>query len=330
MSGGPRTALRQGIASFLGSIRDTHPGCPAPSPDPALALSGRHERHDHPAPPRRLAPAPARRRGAEGGPARNRAPFRPCHRDAEPRAPGGHRRAGLGLSAAHSRGPAHGPGLHTADDALPDGKDRPVRREGGGEGRHHRRGQALPRRGDHQLGLGRARLRQGAPRARGDGRDRPAALRPRRGHGRRHRHLRPRGGVHRPRARPDPPEHPRPARGDGTHHDPRRRGLCAGRRRGHRRDDHHPSPCHQPQPPSGGRDPAALLLPAGGQARRAPAGAARRRDLGRCLVLPRDRQRAACRRGKGKRLRLRGLLHGDEHALDPGAGVRGGRRARPA
>ncbi len=97
-----------------------------------------------------------------------------------------------------------------------------------------------------------------------------------------------------------------------------------------RRHDHHASPRHQPQPHPRRRHPAALLLPAGGQARNAPARAAAGRDQRRGALLPRHRQRAACRRAQGTCLRLRGLLHRDQHAVDPRAGVRGGGRAGPA
>jgi dihydroorotase len=50
--------------------------------------------------------------------------------------------------------------------------------------------------------------------------------------------------------------------------------LCHGGPGRYRGDDHHAPPDDQPQPHARGRHPAALLLPARGQARDAPAGAA--------------------------------------------------------
>jgi dihydroorotase len=64
--------------------------------------------------------------------------------------------------------------------------------------------------------------------------------------------------------------------------------------------------------------------------RDAPAGAAGRRDLGQSALLPRHRQRAACRRGQGNRLRLRGRVLGHQHDELPRPCLRGGGRARPA
>jgi hypothetical protein len=109
-------------------------------------------------------------------------------------------------------------------------------------------------------------------------------------------------------------------------------GIAYVSRRGgrYRGDDHHASPDDQPQPHAGGRHPAALLLPARGQALDAPAGAAGRRDLGQSALLPRHRQRAACRRCEGNRLRLRGRVLGHQHDELPRPCVRGGGRARQA
>jgi dihydroorotase len=67
----------------------------------------------------------------------------------------------------------------------------------------------------------------------------------------------------------------------------------------------------------------ALLLPARGQARRAPPCPARRRHLWRCAVLLGHRQRAAYRPAQGERLRLRGMLYRDQHDVDPRACIRG-------
>jgi dihydroorotase len=47
-------------------------------------------------------------------------------------------------------------------------------------------------------------------------------------------------------------------------------------------------------------------------------------------LFPRHRQRPARGPAEGGRLRLRGMLHRDQYAVDPGRGLRAGRRARPA
>ncbi len=77
-----------------------------------------------------------------------------------------------------------------------------------------------------------------------------------------------------------------------------------------------------------GRHPAALLLPAGAQARGAPPGAGGRGDLGQPALLPRHRQRAACGAPEGACGRLRRLLHRAQRARAVCAGLRRGRRAR--
>ena len=62
-----------------------------------------------------------------------------------------------------------------------------------------------------------------------------------------------------------------------------------------RRRDRHSAPSrHQPQRDVRRRPPPACLLPAGGEARAAPAGGAPRRHLGLGEILPRHRQRPAC------------------------------------
>ena len=76
-----------------------------------------------------------------------------------------------------------------------------------------------------------------------------------------------------------------------------------------RRDDHRAPPAVQPQCDLSRRHPAALLLPAGAQARDAPAGAGRCGDLGQRPILSRHRQRAACGAAEGTRHRLRRLLY---------------------
>ena len=131
--------------------------------------------------------------------------------------------------------------------------------------------------------------------ARGDGEARHAAAGPWRGDRSRGRHLRPRGGVHRPGAGAAAPAPSRAEDRAGAHHD---RG--GGRIRRSARpepggDDHAASPDHQPQRDLQRRHPAASLLPADRQARGAPPGAAPGRDLGRPAILPRHRHRAAHR-----------------------------------
>ncbi len=74
---------------------------------------------------------------------------------------------------------------------------------------------------------------------------------------------------------------PGSARRHGTYHDARGRCLCPRGRAGPCRDHHHASPCHQPQPHPGRRHPAALLLPAGRQARDPSPRPAAGRDIGR-------------------------------------------------
>ena len=74
---------------------------------------------------------------------------------------------------------------------------------------------------------------------------------------------------------------------------------------------------------------AARLLPAGRQARGAPARGAQGGDLGLAQILPRHRQRAARARAPRNRLRLRRHLQRAVRARKLCDGVRGGRRARP-
>ena len=75
------------------------------------------------------------------------------------------------------------------------------------------------------------------------------------------------------------------------------------------RHDHRAPPAPEPQRAVPGRHPPAPLLPAGAQARGAPRGAGRGRDLRQPQVLPRHRQRAALARRQGSGLRLRRHLH---------------------
>ena len=70
---------------------------------------------------------------------------------------------------------------------------------------------------------------------------------------------------------------------------------CRAERRG---DDHAAASASQPQRAVRRRPAAACLLPAGRQAREAPAGRSRGGDLGLAQILPRHRQRAARARAK--------------------------------
>src|SRR5437879_5736315 len=113
-----------------------------------------HARH---APPRRLAPAPARRRVAGRGAALQCGALCARHRDAEPRAAGHEHRGRPRLPRPHPRGtPAGGP-VRAVDDALSDRhharrRDRARPRE-----RLRARLQALPGGRDHPFRGGRHR-----------------------------------------------------------------------------------------------------------------------------------------------------------------------------
>ena len=137
-------------------------------------------------------------------------------------------------------------------------------------------------------------------------RDRHAAARPWRGDRSRRRHLRPRGGVHRarPRARwsRDLPalkivfEHITTAEAAA---------FVDGAGPEHRRDGHAAASGHQPQRHVRRRHQAARLLPAGRQARAAPAGGPRAR---RSRARPNSSSAPTARRtrsSEGSRLRLR-------------------------
>ena len=112
-------------------------------------------------------------------------------------------------------------------------------------------------------------------------------------------------------------------------HDDRGRALRRGVAQP-RGDAHRAPPDPEPEPHAGRRHPAALLLPAGGQAREASAGAAAGGDGRRPALLPRHRQRAAREGRQGGRLRLRRRLHRPGGARLPRACLRGGGRARAA
>ena len=178
--------------------------------------------------------------------------------------------------------------------------------------------------------IGRHRHPQHLSGARADAADRHGAVRPWRGHRPGRRRVRPRGGVHRPRAasgwsRDFPAlkivfEHITTA--DAVRF---RRAIGANVAR----DGHAAASDHQPQCHLRWRAEAPRLLPAGRQAREAPARGAQSRDLGLAQILPRHRQRAARARGQGIGLRLRRHLQRAVRARKLCDRVRGGRRARP-
>ena len=98
----------------------------------------------------------------------------------------------------------------------------------------------------------------------------------------------------------------------------------------HRRHHHRAPPALQPQRDLHRRHPAALLLPAGAQARDAPRRAGRGRHQRQRPLLPRHRQRAAPGAPEGARARLRRLLHRAHRDRAVRRGLRQRRRARQA
>ena len=89
----------------------------------------------------------------------------------------------------------------------------------------------------------------------------------------------------------------------------RRSGRVRRSQRAQCRRHHHPAPSrHQPQRHVRRRHPPAPVLPAGAEARKAPAGAAQGGDERQPEILPRHRFGTACRCHQGNRLRLRRLL----------------------
>ena len=195
-----------------GSRREFHSATGNACPDP---VARRHEPEPDDPPPRRHAPAPARWRDAGSGPARNRPPFRSRHRDADLVPPVVRGDQAAAYRDRILKALPEGMAFSAPYDALPDRGDGPRRRGrrpcfGPGEG-----GEALSGGRHDQFAIGRHGLSQRPSCAGKDGRDRPAALRPWRGHGPCRRHFRPRGGLHRPRARSDPPRDAGAARGDG-------------------------------------------------------------------------------------------------------------------
>ena len=123
------------------------------------------------------------------------------------------------------------------------------------------------------------------------------------------RRVRSRGGLH--RAPPRAAAARLPGLKIVLEHVTTQRGRAVRRRgrRPHGGDDHRAPPALQPQRALHRRHPAALLLPAGAQARGAPPRPGRGGDLGQRALLPRHRQRAASCRAEGARERLRRLLH---------------------
>jgi dihydroorotase len=154
-------------------------------------------------------------------------------------------------------------------------------------------GEALPGRRHDQFRLGRARLRQGAPVL-----ERMAEIGlPLCVHGEvtdADRHLRPRGGVHRPVL--DPIRRATPGLRVVMEHITTATGsTMSARAATTRRDDHHPSPGHQPQHILlvGGINPHYYCLPvAKRESHRLALRAAA--TSGDPQLLPRHRQRAAC------------------------------------
>ena len=238
-----------------------------------------------------------------------RAPVRARDRDAEPEAAGHHRGAGARLPRAHPRALPRGRDfeplmtLYLTDDTPPEeiarAKAAGVR---GGEATTRRAPPptATPAsptcaRCDATL---EAMQRDGLPLlVHGEVTD-PGDRR-----------VRPRGGVHRARARARCERFPE-LKVVFEHITTREAAQFVERRAGERRAP--PSPrttCSQPQRALRRRHPAAPLLPAGAQARGAPPGAGAGGDLGQPEVLPRHRQRAARAQHQGERLRLRRLLH---------------------
>ena len=165
-----------------------------------IRIAAGERSHDHPPhhpQARRLAPARARRRHAQGGAAVHREEFRPRHPDAEPDPAGAHDRGRDRLSRARDGGAAGRLDLQAADDLLPHRRHRSRRcRARLPRGRVHRR-EALSRQRHHQFGRRRHRLQQDHARARAHGEDRHAVPDARRGRRSGDRHLRPRGDVHR-------------------------------------------------------------------------------------------------------------------------------------
>ena len=154
-------------------------------------------------------------------------------------------------------------------------------------------------------------------------------LRPRRSDRPRHRHLRPRGGVHRPRAR---------AAGRATcptsrwcsniSPPPRRSQFVEARGRQCRRDDHPAAPPHQPQRDVRRRHSPARLLPAGRQARAHRLALRKAATSGSAKFFLGTDSAPHARARQGSGLRLRGHLQRALRARKLCRGVRRGRRAR--
>ncbi len=265
--------------------------------------------HLVPDPSRRLAPAPARRRSAEGRGGRECGAVCARHRDAQSESAGDYCCPGAGLSRADPRGLAAGQRLRAPDDALP---HRPYagRRDCAGRRQRHRlRGKALSRRCDHQLRCRRDRYRSPASGTRGAAAHRHAAARTRRSDRPGGRCVRPRGRVHRPGARAAATPLSGSAHRLRAPHHAGGRAVCERCGRWNRRNDHRPPSALQPQRDLQRRLAAALVLPAGAQARNAPAGAHRGGDRRQPAFFPWHRQRATSGSPEGPRSGLRRLLH---------------------
>ena len=280
--------------------------------------------------PRRLASARPRRRRAARGRAAQRAPVRPRHRHAEPAPAGRHGRAGARLPRSRPRRGARGRRLRAADDALPHRHDAARPRCGARARPASSRSSSIPAGATTNSDAGVTDLRKVArdARRRREGRHRPA--RPRRGHrsGRSTCSIARRSSSS---ATWSPLRRDFPGLRIVLEHVTTKEGAQyvaeAGPHDGG--DDHRAPPALQPQRDLHRRHPAALLLPAGAEARGASARARRRGDVGQRALLPRHRQRAASCRAEGARERLRRLLHRVQRARAVRRGVRGRRRARP-
>jgi hypothetical protein len=144
------------------------------------------------------------------------------------------------------------------------------------------------------------------------------------------RHLRPRGSVHRTGAGPADARLSRAYESCSSISPPPSRRFRRDRRPQPRGDDHSPSPDHQPQRDVRPGFKAARLLPAGRQAREAPAGDPPRSDIGVAQILPRHRQRAPCSPRQGIRCGCAGIFNAPARAGSLCDCLRRGRRARPA
>jgi hypothetical protein len=131
-----------------------------------------------------------------------------------------------------------------------------------------------------------------------------------------HRPVRSRGRLHRPGVRAAAP---RPARAEGrvrAHHHEGGRAVRRPRPTAHRGHDHRAPPAVQPQRALHGRNAAALLLPAGAQARGASPGAGGRGHVGQRASSSSAPTARRTRRAEGGLGLRRRLLHASAVALE--------------